>query len=299
MIRLMGSLHNNLGDQNMSEKDSSTEFSTLVETDWLEQHLDDPSLRILECTVTLNHHNDGVTIESGYEEWTEGHIPGSSFVDLIKEISDVNAKIRFTLPSAAQFAEVMSRLGLGEGTQVVLYDRAKTMWAARLFWMLRYFGFDRAAVLNGGWTKWTAEGRPVSQSTPRRAPGKFEPKIRPGCFVAKKDVVSALNNDKYRLLYALDSTKYDGQRIPGSQIVTAETLLDPETGALLPLGELKRRFSAVNAFDGAQVITYCGSGIAASLNAFALHLLGKQDVSVYDGSLMEWVSDESLPVETW
>ena len=108
MIRLMGSLQNNLGDQNMSEKESSTEFSALVETDWLEQHLDDPSLRILECTVTLNHHNGGVTIESGYDEWTKGHIPGSSFVDLIKEISDVNAKIRFTLPPAAQFAEVMS-----------------------------------------------------------------------------------------------------------------------------------------------------------------------------------------------
>ena len=283
----------------MNEIESTTRFPALVETDWLEEHLGDPDLRILDCTVFLHSHDKGVTIESGHGAWEQEHIPGSGFVDLIKEISDVNAKVRFTMPPAAQFAEAMSRLGVGEGTRVVLYDRAKTMWAARVWWMLRYFGFDSASILNGGWAKWMAEGRPVSQDSESFPPGIFEPKTRPGLFTGKKEVLSALDNDRYRIIYALDPTRFDGQKIPGSQLVIAESLLDPETGAFLPLDELKRNFSAVNALDGCSVITYCGGGIAASLDAFVLHLLGKQDVSVYDGSLTEWVSDETLPVDRW
>jgi thiosulfate/3-mercaptopyruvate sulfurtransferase len=283
----------------MNEVRSGSESAALVETDWLERHLGDPDLRILECTVILTFRENDATIESGYEDWAQCHIPGSRFVDLIKEISDPNARIRFTLPSPARFAEAMSRHGVGDGTQVVLYDRARTMWAARVWWMLQHFGFERAAVLNGGWTKWVAEGRPVSRDMVSFPPARFEPKIHNEWFVNKKEVVEALGSHRHRLIYALDGTKYEGRKIPGSQMVTAENLLDPETGAFLSLEEIRRRFAVVNALDGCHVITYCGSGIAASLDAFALHVLGKYEVSVYDGSLLEWILDETLPFEKW
>lgn len=283
----------------MNEIEQTTGASALVGADWLEKHLDDSNLRILECTVYLDSNAQPPVIESGYPDWVQGHIPGSSFVDLIREISDTNARVPFTLPSPAQFADAMSRHGVGEGKRVILYDRGKTLYAARVWWMLRYFGYETAAVLNGGWTRWVAEGRLVSQDVVRFPFGKFEPRINPGWFVGKEEVLSALRNHRYRVIYALEPAKYEGRKIPGSQMVTAEKLLDPETELFLPLEVVRQRFSEVNALDQAHVITYCGSGIAASLDAFALHLLGKEDVSVYDGSLLEWMSDESLPQDRW
>src|SRR5437870_1830515 len=139
-------------------------MNPLVETDWLAAHLDDPGTRVLECTVYL-HPADvpgGFRVESGRAKWSEGHIPGAGFADLQDDLSDRGSSLRFMMPAAAQFAEAMSRYGVGDGVRVILYDRAVNMWAARIWWMLRAFGFDDAAVLDGGFKKWTREGRPVA-----------------------------------------------------------------------------------------------------------------------------------------
>ena len=283
----------------------------LVETEWLAQHLDDPRVRVLECTVYL--HPDpsatnlgGFRVESGRAKWAEGHIPGAGFVDLQEELSDKQSKLRFMMPDAAQFASAMGRHGVGEGVRVVLYDRSVNMWAARVWWMLRAFGFDDAAVLNGGWKKWTKEGRAVSTDAGTRPARTFEAKLRPELIADKNAVLAGVGNRATCILNALSAEQHQGTgganygrpgRIAGSANVVARELVDPETHAYLPSEVLRERFAAAGALHAGRVITYCGGGIAASSDAFVLTLLGKDDVAVYDASLSEWAADPSLPME--
>src|SRR6266700_4724693 len=166
----------------------------LVETSWLVEHLHEPDLRILDSTVFLrpDSSSKGLIIESGYANWALGHIPGAGFADLIESFSDPASPLRFTLPSAEQFAAAAEDLGISEGTRVVIYDQGKTMWATRLWWLLRTFGFDNAAVLNGGWRKWSLEDRPTSAETPSFPRGHFIPRLRPELIATKEEVLTAI-----------------------------------------------------------------------------------------------------------
>jgi thiosulfate/3-mercaptopyruvate sulfurtransferase len=280
----------------------------LVETDWLFEHLDDPRVRVLECTVYL-HPADvpgGYRVESGRARWAQGHIPGAGFADLQADLSDPGASLRFTMPPAAQFADAMGRYGVGEGVQVVLYDRFVNMWAARVWWMLRAFGFDGAAVLNGGWRKWTLEGRPVATDDGARPRREFTVRPRPELVADKAAVLAALRQERTCVLNALTEEQHRGTggvsygrpgRIAGTANVPARALVDPETHAYLPDDALRAKFSEAGALDARRIVTYCGGGIAASSDAFALALLGRDDVAVYDASLSEWAADPSLPME--
>lgn len=280
----------------------------LVETDWLARHLDDPGVRVLECTVYLHPADPpgGFRVESGRAKWAEGHIPGSGFADLPGELSDRTSPLRFMMPPAEQFAEAMGRLGVGDGVRVVLYDRFVNMWAARVWWMLRAFGFDDAAVLNGGFRKWTAEGRPVSTDDGARPLRTFTPRPRPGLMTDRAGVLAALADGRACVLNALTEEQHRGGgihygrpgRIAGSVNVPARDLVDPRTHAYLPADVLHAKFQAAGALDAGRVVTYCGGGIAASSDAFVLHLLGHDDVAVYDASLSEWAADPTLPMET-
>jgi thiosulfate/3-mercaptopyruvate sulfurtransferase len=281
----------------------------LVEAGWLAQHLDDPAVRVLECTVYL-HPADapgGYRVESGRARWAQGHIPGAGFVDLQEELSDRESPLRFMLPSAAQFAEAMERHGVGDGVRVVLYDRFVNMWAARVWWMLRAVGFDRAAVLNGGWKKWTLEGRPISTDPCVYPPARFVTRPRPEIFVGKDAVLAGLGQRATCVINALSDEQHRGTggvaygrpgRIAGSGNVPARSLVDAATHAYLAPDALRRQFAASGALAAGRVITYCGGGIAASSDAFVLTLLGHDDVAVYDASLSEWAADASLPMET-
>ena len=283
-------------------------MNPLVETDWLAAHLGEPDLRVLECTVYL-HPADvpgGFRVESGRAKWAEGHIPGAGFTDLQDELSDRASKLRFMMPSAAQFAEAMSRCGVGDGVRVVLYDRAVNMWAARVWWMLRAFGFDDAAVLNGGFKKWTREGRPLATDDGAAPHRTFTARPRPALIADKSGVLAALDDGRACVLNALTDEQHRGTggtsygrpgRIAGTANGPARELVDPETHAYLPLDVLREKFAASGALDAKRVITYCGGGIAASSDAFVLTLLGRSDVSVYDASLSEWAADPSLPME--
>jgi thiosulfate/3-mercaptopyruvate sulfurtransferase len=281
----------------------------LVETDWMAQHLDDPGVRVLECNVFLHPAPDmpgGFRVESGRAKWVEGHIPGAGFVDLQDELSDRTSKLRFMMPPAAQFAEAMGRAGVGDGVRVILYDRAVNMWAARIWWMLRAYGFDNAAVLNGGFKKWTVEGRPLATDDGARPGRPFTPRPRPGLMADKAGVLAALGESNACVLNALSEEQHRGTggttygragRIAGSVNVVARDLVDPKTHAYLPADVLRTKFQAVGALDAKRVVTYCGGGIAASSDAFVLTLLGRDDVAVYDASLSEWANDPSLPME--
>jgi thiosulfate/3-mercaptopyruvate sulfurtransferase len=286
---------------------TSSNKEYLVDTGWLHAHLADPGLRILDCTVFLRRTEDGrVRPESGRATWAEGHIPGSGFASLVDDLSDRESPLPLMMPPAAQFAAAMSSYGVGEGTRVVLYDAAMNMWAARVWWMLRAFGFEDAAVLNGGWRKWTLERRPISTDEPEFAPAQFVARPQTGRIARKEQVLAAIGDPDTCLLNALSAEEHTGTatrvarpgRIPNSKNVPAGSLVDPDSHAYLSMKELRAKFAAAGATERKRVITYCGGGIAACSDALALTLLGVDGVAVYDGSMVEWAADSSLPMET-
>ncbi len=278
----------------------------LIDTETLAEQLGDPALRIFDCTVLLEAGPGGVSIESGRQAWEKGHIPGAGFLDLVEELADPGSPFHFMLPPPDRFAEVMSAHGVGDGTRLVLYDSRGSAWAARAWWMLYAYGFDEAAVLDGGWRKWTLEGRPVSLAPPDYPPARFQARPRPGVFVGKEAVLEAVASGTTCLVNGLSAEQHRGTgptvpggrpgHIPGSANVPAQDLIDPDTHAFLPEAELRARLEQAGATRG-RVITYCGGGIAASAVAFALRLLEHQDVAIYDASLEEWATDPSLPIE--
>ncbi|MBV9859679.1 MAG: sulfurtransferase [Alphaproteobacteria bacterium] len=280
----------------------------LVDTEWLAGRLDDPQLRILDCTTHLiPDPKVTYTVVPGREDFERGHIPGAQFVDLQADLSAQNHELRFMLPSADEFAAAMGRFGVGEGTRVVTYSTANPQWATRVWWMLRVFGFDNAAVLDGGFQKWQREGRPVETSPANpRAAERFVVREQRPLMVGKEEVLAAIRNNNTCTINALSPEQHAGTggnvygrpgRIEGSVNLPAAQLVDPATGAFLPAAELRRRFASLGAFDK-RVITYCGGGIAASADALVLVMLGHPDVRLYDASMSEWAKDPALPMAT-
>jgi len=282
--------------------------SPLVSTDWLSAHSGRTRLRILDCSVVMSPTPDGgYTFVSGREEWTQGHIPGSVFVDVLGELAAKDHALPMMMPAIDELAATMERYGVGEGTEVVLYDRSNHAWAARVWWMLRVCGFDAAAVLDGGWHKWCAENRPTSTSPTAYPRGRFTPRLQPALFATKDEVHSSLGRPEITLVNALSADEHRGAaptrfpragRIAGSRNVYCQSLIDPEAKTYRPAAELRELFEHTGALQAKRVITYCGAGIAASSDALALTLLGVRNVSVYDGSLAEWTADPTLPMET-
>lgn len=264
----------------------------LVSTAWLESHLGEPDLRIVAVPVKLE---PGVGAVTATDEWAEAHIPGSVLADLPGKLSDRNHPMPAMMPPAEEFAAAMEELGVGEGTRVVLYDLDRNAWAARVWWMLYSVGFDDAAVLDGGWHKWQLEGRPVSSEVTQPPRARFVVKEQRRVFVDMGDVEAAVGDGSTCVINALDAAQHTGKEpffgirghIVGSINVPYMDLVDPETTAYLPEDELRRRLG--DPLTSERVVAYCGAGIAASSDAFILRRLGHRDVTVYDGSLAEWV----------
>jgi thiosulfate/3-mercaptopyruvate sulfurtransferase len=293
-------------------------------TDWprplitpteLAARLDAPELRLFECGVRYRPLPDGsdFRVESARPLYDGGHLPGAVFVDPVADLSDATSGLRFTLPTPARVAEAFGRLGVGPGTFTVLYCRDHNIFAARLWWMLRSIGWDDAAVLDGGFVRWTAEGRPVTTDVRRHPPARLEAKARPGLFVDKAAVRRAIGDSRVVVVNALSTEQHEGRggvtygragRIAGSVSVPARALTDPTTHAYLPTERIRAVLEAAGvlgsggATEGRRAVTYCGAGIAASSDAMLLTLLGMKDVAVYDGSLEEWARDPTAPMES-
>jgi len=280
----------------------------LVSGHWLEKELGAPDTRVLDCSVVMDVDPEGHRqYRPGGPDWAQSHIPGSAHVDLFTQISDGSTPYPFMLPPPEQFSAAMSELGVGVGTRVVLYDSAINAWASRVWWMLRAFGFDDAAVLDGGWRSWTKDGRPTSiDPAPTYPPGDFVARFRPGLFVGKEEVLSAIDRSDVCIVDALPESMYRGDRqdyarpghIPGARNVPFGYLVDLDTHRYLPEDRLRTVFSEVLSAEPGRVITYCGGAIAASSDAFVLDLLGVENVAIYDGSLSEWAADPTLPLVT-
>jgi thiosulfate/3-mercaptopyruvate sulfurtransferase len=280
----------------------------LVETEWLAAYLGDPKLVVLDCTTHLiPDPKITYTVKPGREDFEAGHIPGAQFLDLQADLSDHDAKLRFMLPPPAEFAAAMRRFGVSDDSKVVTYSTANPQWATRVWWVLRVYGFDNAAVLNGGFQKWKAEGRPIDTGTaPPRLAGAFTERHPRPLMADKNAVLAAIGDGNVCTINALQAVQHAGTggnaygrpgRIAGSVNVPTAGLIDPATNTFLPPAELRARFDAVHAFDK-RVITYCGGGIAASATAHALVMLGHPEVRLYDASMSEWAVDPTLPMET-
>jgi thiosulfate/3-mercaptopyruvate sulfurtransferase len=275
----------------------------LVDSAWLEAHLDDPRLRVVESTSYLDPHPEKpYEVRPGRAEWEAGHIPRSAYVDVNDDLAEPHPTLNFVFPSPERFAAAMSRLGVEDGTQVVIYDRGGPMWATRVWWLLRAYGFDDAAVLDGGWDSWTG---PVSTDPGPTYDAAFTPRPRPQLIADRGEVLTEVHGGGVCLLNALSPAVHAGTenrygrvgRIPGSVNVYAQHLIDRATRRFLPPDVLRERLAAAGALRDGRVIAYCGGGISATVDAFALTLLGARDVAVYDGSMTEWLSDPSLPLE--
>lgn len=275
----------------------------LVQAEWLARRRDEPGLVVLDATVQVRSFLGIPVMRSGRRGWRRGHVPGSGFADLVAVSSPDAPRRSLTMPSAEWFAAAMGRLGVGDGNRVVLYDSRENMWAARLWWMLRAFGFRDAAVLDGGWTAWRQAGLPVCSRPCRPAPATFVARPVPDLVVAKQDVLAAIDDPDACLVNALGRRQHRGEvneygrpgHIPGSRNLTAWEVLDRRTQRYRPLAELQDKAGPV--LDSKRVITYCGGGVAASSVALVLTRLGHEHVAVYDGGLQEWCADPSLPLE--
>lgn len=282
----------------------------LVQTDWLEARLGDPDLRIFECTTYLEYAEPGQEVPyrplAGRADYDAAHVPGAGFLDLPGDLSRRDAHVHFMMPPPERFAEVAGRHGIGDDTSVVLYSRDRVMWATRVWWMLHAMGFERAAVLDGGFEKWVAEGRPVSAERCTYPPARFTPRPRRGLLVDKHAVLAALDDTRTCLVNTLSERDFRGEepsrygrpgRIPGSVSLAWPGLTDPATGTFIPLEDAKARLDALGATDAERAVCYCGGGISATMALFLLHRLGHDGLALYDASMAEWARDDTLPVE--
>jgi len=278
-------------------------MDTLVTAEWLSEHLGDPDLIVLDCTVIVEPTEDGgFRNVNGRASYEAGHIPTAGFADLMGDLAEGDSPYEFALPTPEQFAAAMGALGVGDDTRVVLYDTYNSVWAARVWWMLRWIGFDRAAILDGGLSAWKAGDRPLSTEPAQYVARTLTPAVRPQLIADRDEVAASIGDESVVLIDSLPPGHYRGEwtmyerpgHIQGASNVPTTSIVD-DTGRYLPTEQLEAIFGSDR---NARAITYCGGGIAASSNAFVMTRLGFTDVAVYTASLQEWTADPSNPMET-
>ena len=279
-----------------------SEINTLVNVQWLREHLGDPDLVVLDATVVVESDAAGnLQSVNGRANYEAGHIPTAGFADLMGELSNIESSLQFGMPSPEQFAAAMGALGVGDDSRVVLYDDMGSSWAARVWWMLRWIGFDRAALLDGGLNAWKAAGGELSTQPVLRSAHTLTVSLRPELIADQEEVRASINNDVVNLVDSLPEIHYRGEwtmydqpgHIPGAVNVPVTSLFD-ETGHFRIDAELSGLFAGGRKV---RTITYCGGGIAAAADAFVLTRLGFTNVAIYAASLEEWTANPDNPME--
>jgi thiosulfate/3-mercaptopyruvate sulfurtransferase len=276
---------------------------SLVSTQWLARHLGDPDIRVADATYFLP--SMGKNLQAEFEA---RHIPGSVLFD-IDAIADRDNPLPHMLPSAEKFASHMRKLGIGDGNRVIVYDAHGLMSATRAWWMLRIFGHDDVALLDGGLPKWIAEGRPVEEGPAKPRERHFTARFDHGKVRDKAQMKANMASKREQVLDARASPRFTGSEpdlwpgrrrghIPGSHNLPFADLLNPTDKTLMSADQLTAKFRGAGIDLKKPVIATCGSGVTATVLAFGLHLLGHRDVAVYDGSWAEWGLPGDTPVET-
>jgi len=279
----------------------------LAEADWLRSHLSDADLRVIDARFDVRARAAGSFEEvSGRADYLAGHIPGAQFVDLKHDLSAPSDPTRIIGPEG--FTALMKRLGIGPQSTVVVYDDRGGVWAARLWWALRYYGHDDAKILNGGLQGWRAGGGKLQTEVPTPSSGRFVASVKEPLRVTKEEVLEAIGAETTRIVDALPAPFYRGEaslypghrrgHVPGARNVPAELNLDPQTSRLKSMDALKELWQDAEIAPGQAVITYCGGGVFAAFALFVLTLMGHEKTALYDASWQEWGCDETLPVET-
>jgi thiosulfate/3-mercaptopyruvate sulfurtransferase len=272
----------------------------LVSTEWLSEHLRDRNVVVVDGTYHLP------TLQrDAHAEYRDGHIPGAVFFD-IETVADHSTELPHMLPGPAQFGEVVSALGIGDGDTVVVYDSAGLYSAPRVWWTFRIFGAKKVYILDGGLPKWKSEGRALEKGDAKRTPRKFTADMNVGAVAMLGDMRMALTDDSVQIVDARSPERFAGKAPeprPGLRSGHMPRSFNVPYGRLVENGQLVSRARIEAAFTGAGVdldkpiITSCGSGLTAAILTFALEAIGTEPKGLYDGSWAEWGSRPDLPVE--
>lgn len=270
----------------------------LASPEWLAEHLDRPEVRV----VDVRWRPDG----TGRASYEAGHIPGAAYLDWVSELvePDDDASL-FLLGGPEQVAAAAGRAGIGDGTTVVLYDDTASLFAARVWWSLRVYGFDSARILDGGLRSWTDENRGLSSMPYTPAARTFTPRSQPRTRLTTSDVRALLGSPEAVLLDARAPAEYRGHQgntrrlghIPGAVNVPVAMMTRPATQRFRDGDEIRAELSRANVSRGRRSVCYDVSGIGAAKLAFVLTLLGHDDVAVYDGGWADWGNRLDLPVD--
>jgi thiosulfate/3-mercaptopyruvate sulfurtransferase len=274
-------------------------MDSLVSTEWLAGEMGASDLRVVDASKHLP--------EAGRDaraEYEEGHIPGAVFMNL-DSLIDEAAPVENTLPSPEKFASRMQALGLGDGSRIVLYDDSAIRSSARAWFMLRMFGAHNVAILDGGIAKWISEGRPLAKGVETLRHRHFTTWSDERQLRSKAQVLANIASRAEQVVDARGGPRFTGAspesrpglasgHIPGSLNVPYTGLFNAD-GTFKDAAGLRAAFAAGGVNLARPVVTSCGSGVTACVLAFAMHLIGKDDVALYDGSWTEWGMDPATP----
>ena len=274
----------------------------LVEPAWLEPRLADPGIRVVDASWYLAAMN-----RDARAEYAASHLPGAVFLDLSSDLADTRAPLRNMVAAPEALTRAFATRGIGTDHHVIVYDRLGGYSAGRVWWTLRYAGHGNVSLLDGGFGRWVAEGRPVTSAEPWHAPARFVARPRLELLRTKADVLRVLRDGWAQIVDARSTARFRGTgdehtkhkgHIPGSRSVPYDQNLAGDPPRFKSLPELRESYEKAGVRLDRPVITTCGSGVTAALDAFALALLGHTEVSLYDGSWAEWGDSDDVPIAT-